>query len=165
MTETIGGGDENAERLVYLVQHGQAKSKDEDPERPLTDAGRRSVEQVATRAAAVGVSVGQIRHSGKLRARQTAEILAEKLQPREGVTSYPGLGPNDDVEPLLEALADCPCTVIIVGHLPQLSRLAALLLSGHTEPAPISFSNGGLVGLKRDGQRWTLCCLVPPEWA
>ncbi len=40
---------------VYLVQHGLAKSKEEDPERPLTAAGREEVERVARAAAAAGV--------------------------------------------------------------------------------------------------------------
>src|ERR671919_59444 len=59
---------------LYLVQHGEAKSEAEDPDRPLTDRGADQVRQVATLAGAAGlVMVERVVHSGKTRARQTAE--------------------------------------------------------------------------------------------
>lgn len=151
------------ERFVYLVQHGEAKPKEEDPERPLTRAGKETVQQVAAWAARMGLRVDQVRHSGKLRARQTAAIFAEKLQPREGIASYPGLAPNDDVRPVVEELATCPCSVMLVGHLPFLSRMAGALLVGDPQREPIRFRQGGLVGLVTEGEAWKVACVVPPE--
>ena len=58
--------------IVYLVQHGEAKSEEEDPERPLTDNGRFTVESVSEHIAPLGLGVTRIIHSGKLRAKQTA---------------------------------------------------------------------------------------------
>ena len=52
---------------LYLVQHGEAKSKAEDPQRPLTERGREDVARVATFATKAGSQVRQIRHSGKRR--------------------------------------------------------------------------------------------------
>jgi phosphohistidine phosphatase len=150
-------------RFVYLVQHGEAQPKTKDPERPLTEAGRKTVEHVAAWAARVGLKVDQVRHSGKLRARQTAAILAEKLQPREGIAQYPGLGPNDDVQPVADALHECPCSVMLVGHLPFLSRLSGTLLAGDPEQELVRFCQGGVVGLVREADRWTVACVVPPE--
>ena len=66
------GNAEQGERFVYLVQHGQAEPKDKDPERPLTAEGRQTVERVAAWAVRAGIEMGQVRHSGKLRAEQTA---------------------------------------------------------------------------------------------
>jgi hypothetical protein len=63
------------DRHIFLVQHGEAVTKEENPDRPLTESGRQTVEQVADWAARVGLPVGQIRHSGKLRAQQTATKL------------------------------------------------------------------------------------------
>ena len=60
---------------LYLMQHGEARAKEEDPDRPLTDAGQATVERVAQRAAGLGLRVDAIYHSGILRARQTAEIV------------------------------------------------------------------------------------------
>jgi len=159
----MNAGSSVNERFVYLVQHGEAKPKQEDPERPLTEAGKETVEQVAAWAARMGLQVDQVRHSGKLRAQQTAAILAQQLQPREGIATYPGLAPNDDVRPVAEALATCPCSLMLVGHLPFLSRLAGALLLGDPRQEPIRFQQGGLVGLVTEGEGWKVACVVPPE--
>ena len=66
---------------VYLVQHGEAKRAEEDPERPLTDQGKEEVSNVAAFLAQGGVNVNQIRHSGKRRAEETARIMTEHLSP------------------------------------------------------------------------------------
>jgi phosphohistidine phosphatase len=64
---------------LYLMQHGQATSDAENPERPLTDAGRAALQRVAARARAAGVRVGHCVHSGKLRAEQTARLLVSEI--------------------------------------------------------------------------------------
>ena len=79
---------------LYLVQHGASKSETEDPQRGLTGEGRRVVEHMAQYLASVGVEVGRIEHSEKLRARQTAEILSAALLPREGTKQVSRIGPN-----------------------------------------------------------------------
>lgn len=153
----------HVDRSVYLVQHGEAEPETRDPDRPLTETGRKTVEQMAAWAARAGLKVDQIRHSGKLRAQQTATIFAEELQPREGLTPSPGLGPNDDVRPVAAELADSPCCVMLVGHLPFLGRLASLMLGGNPQQEFVRFRNGGLVGLVREEERWTIACVIPPE--
>src|SRR5262245_23731251 len=84
---------------LYLVQHGAAKSEADDPARPLTEDGRRAVERLAEFLAARGVRIDRVEHSDKLRARQSAEILAARLAPFRGPLEVAGLAPNDDVEP------------------------------------------------------------------
>ena len=66
---------------LYLVQHGASKSDSEDPQRSLTDDGRQTVEQMADLLSSLGLALDFIEHSDKLRARQTAEILAARLRP------------------------------------------------------------------------------------
>lgn len=58
---------------LYLVQHGQAFPATEHPDRPLTDLGQREVETVAALLARGQSCLARIVHSGKTRARQTAE--------------------------------------------------------------------------------------------
>ena len=61
---------------LYLMQHGKSKSKEEDPDRSLTDKGRSEVERVAAFLARTAPSESiPIRHSAKTRARETAEAL------------------------------------------------------------------------------------------
>jgi phosphohistidine phosphatase len=75
---SVGGIDIMA---VYFVQHGKSLSKDIDPERGLSDEGRAEVGHIAKVARDYGVHVAEIRHSGKKRAQQTAEIFASALKP------------------------------------------------------------------------------------
>ena len=154
---------ERAERSLYLVQHGEAKAKSEDPQRSLTEAGCKSVERVAAWAARQGITVDQIFHSGKLRAEQTAEIFGEQLEPPDGITFRAGLQPNDDPADIAAALTSLPGSVMIVGHLPFLSRLVGKLVADDPDRSPVRFCDGGLVGLVTGDKWWAITCVVPPE--
>jgi phosphohistidine phosphatase len=139
---------------LYLVQHGEAKPKSEDPERPLTDQGRADVARVAAFAHRAGIEVPQIRHSGKLRAGETAAILAEHLGPAGGVSAIPGLAPQDDAGRVAELLSRETEPLMLVGHRPFMDRLVGLLVTGQKERAVVSFQQGGIVCLERDPQTW-----------
>ncbi len=152
------------------MQHGLAKTREEDPERPLTDEGRATVERVAHRVAALGLKPDRIYHSGILRARQTAEILAERLGVADRVEARPGLEPLDPVEPVarwLDELAAAFGAVVLVGHLPFLDRLASLLVAGNEEAQVVAFRMGGLVKLIPKGNRpgYAVAWALPPELA
>jgi phosphohistidine phosphatase len=154
---------DNPRKIVYLVHHGEAVSKDEDPARPLTQAGWLAVERIAGWAAAADVRPDEIVHSGKLRAEQTAEILADYLMPAKGTSIRRGLGPDDDVRPLADSLAAADRTLMVVGHLPFLGRLVSQLVVGDADRPVVQFEAAGLVGLQfRDGL-WTITCVVDPE--
>jgi phosphohistidine phosphatase len=150
---------------LYLVQHGAAKTEAEDPQRGLTEDGRRAVERLAELLAAAGVALGRIEHSDKLRARQTAELLAAKLQPTEGAKPVAGLAPNDDVAPVRARLETEAGNLMLVGHLPHLSRLASRLLGLEAERVAVLFQMGGVVRLDRDPKSndWALRWVLPPE--
>jgi phosphohistidine phosphatase len=64
---------------LYLVQHGKAKPEEEDAERRLTENGIRDVQRVDDFLRGTGVSVDAISHSGKPRAQQSAELLANTV--------------------------------------------------------------------------------------
>lgn len=147
---------------LYLMQHGRAKSKEEDPDRPLTDAGRTEVERVAAIAARAGVNVDAVLHSGKTRARQTAELLGSRLGPAD-VEAIEGVSPTDDPGAVAGLLGRSRAPTAVVGHLPHLSRLAGLLLTGSGDREPVEFRNGGLVCLERDQGRWRLLWALTPD--
>lgn len=150
-------------QTLYLVQHGIARPPAEDHEPELTAVGRQEVMRMASWAAAAGVEVDEIRHSGKLRAMQTAKLLADSLGPARGAVAISGLKPMDDVQVLAEALEGEAEPVMLVGHLPHLSRLAGFLLSGDTEAHLVDFRNSGLVCLAREESHWCLRWAVTPE--
>jgi phosphohistidine phosphatase len=149
---------------VYLVQHAEAMSKDENPERPLTTAGRDAATDVAVIAGKLGLDVQQIRHSGKIRARQTAEILSGALTPPGGVQAVRGLNPLDDVQPVADDLVDYAQPVMLVGHLPFMERLAGLMLTGDAGQPVVKFTNAAIVCLSRDNE-WQVSWILTPEIA
>ena len=63
----------------YFVQHGIALAKEQDIERPLSPEGRVGVLSVAKHLKQCNISLNTICHSGKTRARQTAELFAQQL--------------------------------------------------------------------------------------
>ncbi len=149
---------------LYLVQHAPAKSESGDPQRPLTEEGRRTVERVAGFLAPLGLRIERIEHSGKLRARQTAELLAQALQPAGGVAEVTGLAPNDDAGILMARLAGETANLMLVGHLPHLSRLVSLLLGLSADRPAVQFQMGGLVRLDRsDAGIWVIRWMLTPD--
>lgn len=150
---------------VYLVQHGEAKLETEDPERPLTERGRDEVSRVARSAANAGLVVPRILHSGKLRARQTAEILAKHLLPRNGIIESKGLSPMDEPRTAVNILEESSESVMLVGHLPHLGRLASSLIVGNPTPELIRFRYGGIVCLSKSEGKWIIRWILTPELA
>jgi phosphohistidine phosphatase len=146
---------------LYLVQHGQAKTEAEDPERSLTDQGVDDVARVASAAVErFRVRPARVFHSGKTRARQTAEIWSGLLH--ADAEQAARLAPNDDPTTWLERLDAEADDTLLVGHLPNLARLAGLLLTGDADDSVITFRPGGLVGLERSDPGWHVSLLLPP---
>ena len=82
---------------LYLVQHGEAKTKDQDPDRSLTDKGREDSEKTACFASEQArISVETVFHSNKTRSKETAEIMAAYLFPPKGMIEKEDLSPNDN---------------------------------------------------------------------
>lgn len=150
---------------LYLVQHAEAKSKEEDPERSLSEKGLADIKKVARYAAEhAGIQVSQINHSGKLRTMQTAEILAEHLNPSGGLLDSEDL--KALAEPNIRAgrLADISEDTMLVGHLPHLEKLASLLLCGDEDRKVVSFTNAGIVCIQRDEDGgWSVLWIITPE--
>ena len=146
---------------VYLVQHGLSLPKDEDPERGLSEAGVADVKRIAAVAKGYEVPVATIFHSGKKRARQTAEILASALNPGSGVAETIGLNPMDDVQAFSKSLSPRN-NPMFVGHLPFMEKLTAFLITRDEKRPVFQFQNGGIVCLDQYGDqggwviKWTL---------
>src|SRR5215468_3729812 len=135
---------------LYLVQHGIAKSAEEDPDRSLTEAGRSEVSQVAEFLSELRITVSLIQHSGKTRAEETAHLLAECIRCTAGPTRTEGLNPDDSPSETANFLKVYTDNLLIVGHLPHLERLTSLLLTGNPDCHPVSFRNGGVVCLEKE---------------
>ena len=154
---------------LYLMQHGQATAQEEDPERPLTDAGRSAVQRVAERARAADVRISGCMHSGKLRAAQTAHLLMDEIGGGMSVEARSGLAPKDPVVPVARWLGAEAAheSLALVGHMPFLGRLASLLIVGDEHAQVVGFHMGGLVKLepKVDREGFCVAWALPPDLA
>lgn len=147
---------------LYLMRHGEAEEPAVDPERPLTERGREQVRRVTEIVAGMEGGLRTLRHSGKLRARQTADIVARRLEPARGPEESAGLAPEDDPADLLAGLPPEDSPALLVGHLPFLARLASLLLLGDPGRPLVELPCAGTLCLERRGV-WRLRWLVTPE--
>jgi phosphohistidine phosphatase len=141
---------------MYLVRHGEALSAVENPARPLSRMGRASVERIARLALERGVSVSAIYHSGILRAEQTAAILAKYLVPPLGVEPRAGLLPGDDPAIVKAEWEEAAGTIMLVGHLPYMNRLAGLLVAGDSDRTVVEFSPATMACCVKEGGRWKI---------
>ncbi|MDD9876953.1 MAG: phosphohistidine phosphatase SixA [Magnetovibrio sp.] len=151
---------------LYLVQHGLAKPKDEDPERPLSDQGRTDVGRMAAFLARTRPAIGRVIHSGKLRAAQTALIFAETIGPGRIVEqAAEGLAPKDSTDLVAAAIDGWTDDTMIVGHLPHLGRLVGRLVVGDEDETVVHFQPGTVVCVERgeNGGGWTVTWAVRPE--
>ncbi len=143
---------------VYLVQHAKPKSKEEDPDRPLSDEGKNDIIKIVKFLPQLNIK--KVLHSGKLRAQQTAEILAKSLKAE--VINGDALEPLADPAIWAQRLDKETEDVMLVGHLPHLAKLASLLLCKDEDKQVIGFNQGGVVCLeKTDG--WSVSWIVTPH--
>jgi len=146
---------------LFLVQHGKSLPKDKDPKKGLSKEGIAETERIAQVAKGYAVGVSKITHSGKTRARQTAEIFEAALKLPGGIHESSGLSPMDDVAVFADTI-DSTKDVMLVGHLPFMERLAAYLITGSSEKPVFKFQNSGIVCLDTDSAteswviKWTL---------
>ena len=138
---------------LYLLQHGDALGKEVDPARPLSRNGKDDIAQIAE-FLNDHVTLGEIVHSGKTRARQSAEILANVLVPNVSPKAIEGISPNDSVEAFAKEILRSENNLLIVGHLPFLSKLVAFLTTGATK-AFVDFTPGSML---------CLTTVTPNEW-
>lgn len=149
---------------LYLVQHGKAASEEADPQRALTEGGVCEVTWVAERLKGRLAGISEVLHSGKARARQTAELLAPQLAPNAPVRETEGIAPKSDAIPWAKSLKNREDDLMLVSHLPFVSRLASLLLTGDEGAETISFRNAGVACLERDDSgRWRVVWILTPE--
>ena len=141
--------------MIVLVHHGEAVGPEVDPSRPLSGRGLGGVTRLADRAAARGLKPDLIWHSGKLRARQTAEAFWRACNPLAPFTAVRGLQPDDPPQWLRDLLAGETRTIVLVGHMPHLPRLLRLLVAGDPDAPDVLFPQHGCVALAEVGERWT----------
>ena len=140
---------------LYLVHHGDASSPDVDPRRPLSPVGRASVDRLAAKAAALGVRPVLVWHSGKLRAKQTAEAFWRACNALADFSATRDLQPEDPPSWMRDRLRGETRDILIAGHFPHLPGLLSMLLGGEHGGA-VSFPLHGVVAVETsdEGATW-----------
>ena len=144
---------------LYLVRHGEANT----PDQSLTEVGREESAAVATHLKSCAVSIDEILHSTKLRAKQTAEIMGSIIAPDVALIEREGLKPNDPVAPFIEEITTFDRDVMVVGHLPFLEHLLTMLIYKEETLSPISLTGSCVVCLEGEGEHWFISWVVSPS--
>ena len=144
---------------LFLVHHGDAVGPDVDPRRPLSAAGQGEVVRLAGEAASRGAKPALVWHSGKLRARQTAEAFWRACNALAEFSATRDLQPDDPPEWLRDRLRGETRDILVAGHFHHLPRLLTLLLNERDDPEDRvrAFPLHGVVALVSDddGETWT----------
>jgi phosphohistidine phosphatase len=154
---------------LYILRHGIAVDPDvpafaSDAERPLTPEGERKMRRVCRAMKALDLSFDLVLSSPYLRARQTAEIVAEGLGLRKKLEFSDDLTPGGSTAHLVEFLTGrepSPESVLLVGHEPYLSGLISLLIFGELAPTVV-MKKGGLARLSTESLKHGRCAAL--EW-
>lgn len=135
---------------LYLLRHGDAVDRltggyARDEERALTEQGQQEARAAALALRELGAGIDHVISSPLVRAEQTAQIVADIIEPARGHTIERALAPGGLPETIAAALADTAekSAILLVGHMPDLGGLAGWLLWG--DPlATLPFRTGGL---------------------
>ena len=136
----------------FIVQHGHAVSKEENPQRPLSEQGINDIRHLARSLKQQRADPAHILHSGKARAAQTAAIIAETLDRAECVQQLDGIGPMSDAEVFAHNVKQYAGDVLIASHMPFVQNLCDALL-GDVHKQQFEFKPGKLVCLELDANR------------
>lgn len=142
--------------LLYLVRHARAEERaatGDDADRRLTAEGARRMRRAAAGLARLGVAPDAILTSPRVRAEQTATILAEALAPRLSLDVYPPLDAGHRPAEVLAGLHRYRTAgaLMLVGHQPDLGRLASYLLTGSPDTVPLPFKKGAVAAIEVSG--------------
>jgi phosphohistidine phosphatase len=153
---------------LHLLRHAHAGDPErwhrDDAERPLSEKGRRQAERLGRLLDGVDEAPDLFITSPKVRARETAELVAKALD--APVIVDPRLGSGLDLATLSDVLlthadGERPC---VVGHDPDFSELLGDLLG----IPPVQMRKGAIARVDVSGRtlvagRGLLRYLIPPE--
>ncbi len=117
-------------KTLFLIRHAKSSWEDAalaDKERPLNSRGKRDAPRMGERLAKRGVKPDLILSSPAVRAQETAEIIAEKLDYRRSnivVEDRLYAGEANELLAVIRSLGDTLGCVLVIGHNPEMTTLA-----------------------------------------
>lgn len=159
---------------VILLRHGIAHDRADpqcpaDPDRALTEDGRKKTKKAVRGLVAVGCKPTRILTSPYLRARQTADLALEAFGVgKDRLVVSDALLPDGAPYAIFHALfafAAVDDEILCVGHAPHLDRALALAITGDRVPVT-SLKKAGAAALELDDlprPHGELSWLLPPK--
>ncbi|HEX5852004.1 MAG TPA: phosphohistidine phosphatase SixA [Solirubrobacteraceae bacterium] len=150
-------------RQLWLLRHADAEPHGarEDSERRLTERGERQARTAGAALASMGVDFEAILFSPKVRARQTAELVAERMgeDARGRLSVHQPLAGGFDASQAIDATSAIGADgrLLLVGHEPDLSGVVGELTGGQVE-----MKKGGLAVVRLQGASGELAVLLRP---
>ena len=142
---------------LYVMRHGEAVDVGEmgvktDGERMLSPRGREQTCEVAKGLATLGIHPGSVGTSPLVRAKETADIVAQEICTGDVVEECEFLKPGGKTSHLIKWLEQrTGDSAMIVGHMPDLSRMIAELIGGRAN-ANIEMKKAGVAFVSFDGK-------------
>lgn len=150
---------------LYIAQHGDALSKEQNPERPLSDKGQTDVLALAQLLIEANINISNIIHSGKTRTVQTANLIASHFGKAVATECSSLISPNSDPERLFQAHSDIAADTLLISHMPFVSRLVSYLTIGN-DGSIVEFTPGTAVCLHRtfdeNDTTWKIEWMISP---
>ena len=130
---------------IYLMQHGPALPKEQDPEEGLSPEGEARIHWSGKALKKMGICFDVILSSPKKRSKQTAEIMAKEIGiPPENIIETEKVKAMAPAEETVKTLSELSGKerILIAGHLPSVAEIASFLLTEGSK-ANIGFEMGG----------------------
>jgi len=135
---------------LYLVRHAKAEAGPDDDVRRLSERGREAAETMARWLKRNRIEIARIEHSGLVRARQTAEAIAHRIE--APLVEVADLRPESDVQTVrTRLLTETAPSLMLVGHNPFMEILSGLLLAEDAELRPLTFHTASVARLVASG--------------
>jgi phosphohistidine phosphatase len=141
---------------LYIIRHAIAVDEgtteyEQDSQRPLTDKGKKKMHQIAKGLRALGVDFDLILSSPYVRAKATAEILADVFKVKADIAFSDNLIPMGDPDLLIAEMNEkhSANSIALVGHEPHLTALISLLITENVG-VDITLKKGGVCRLSAD---------------
>lgn len=153
---------------IYLVRHGTAHTKEDDPERHLNKDGLDQCHLSGRALRRLDIKFDLVISSPKVRALQTAEIIADEVgYPKDEIkvteTLEPMASPKDTISYLNNFTEKK--NIMLAGHLPLLGNLASELLSRNSQIS-LYFEAGAVCQIDVDqpfSHTGNFRCFLTPE--
>lgn len=143
---------------VFILRHGKAEERStnvaSDSKRSLTEVGKKDLAEIAKGMKNLDIEFDLIISSPLNRAKETADIISEKLYKKKKIALWDELKPESDVLDTHKKLAQFPpdAKILLVGHEPHLTNLISSIISPECNVS-INLKKGGFVWLRTSSSK------------